>query len=151
MVLWDPRSCSFAEMVIFPMFLRSLKIVCFEFRQEKYFPLIQIIQTVSRAHPSSYSIDIRGTFPRIRRPGHEVDHGTPFSVKVKKEWSVPTPMLSWCGQGHIYRNLKTLFFNLKMEVACSIETRFSVCQIIRRLSPKAATIVFDTLRKSNLI
>jgi len=94
MVLWDPRSCSFAEMVIFPMFLRSLKLVCFEFRQEKYFPLIQIIQTVSRSHPSSYSIDIVGTFPRIRRPGHEVDHGTPFSVKVKKEWSIPTPMLS---------------------------------------------------------
>ena len=87
MVLWGPRSCSFVEMIIFPMFLRSLKLVCFEFRQEKYFPLVQIIQTVTRAHPPSYSIYIGGSFSGIRRPGHEVDHGTPFNVKVKNEWS----------------------------------------------------------------
>jgi hypothetical protein len=69
------------------MFLRSLKLVCFEFRQEKYFPLVQIIQTASLAHPSSYSIHIGGSFFGIRRPVYEVDHGTPFSVKVKIERS----------------------------------------------------------------
>jgi len=89
MVLLDPRSCSFAEMIIFSTFLRSLKLVCFEFRQEKYFAVVRIIQTVSRAHSSSYSINIEGSFPGIGRPGHEVDHGTPFSVKVKNEWSLP--------------------------------------------------------------
>jgi hypothetical protein len=61
-------------------------------------------------------------------------------------------MLSSCRQGHIYRSLNPVLFNLKMEVACSIETMYSVYQIIRCLSlQKAATIVSDALRKSNLM
>jgi hypothetical protein len=53
------------------------------------FPLVRNKQTASSVHPSFYTIDIGGSFSGIRRPGYEVDHGAPFTVrvKVKNEWS----------------------------------------------------------------
>jgi len=41
------------------------------------------IQTNPGAHPASYPMGI-GTFLRIKRPGHGIDHPPPFSAKVKE-------------------------------------------------------------------
>jgi len=48
----------------------------------------------------SYPIDTRGSFPGVKRPGHEADHSPPSSAEVKNAWSY-TPLLqynfiAWC-------------------------------------------------------
>jgi hypothetical protein len=44
-------------------------------------------QNGSGAHPASYPIGIRGSFPGLKRPGREADHSPPSSAKVKNAWS----------------------------------------------------------------
>jgi hypothetical protein len=45
------------------------------------------IQKGSGAHPDSYPMGIRGTFPGVKRPGREADHSSPSSSKVNNAWS----------------------------------------------------------------
>jgi hypothetical protein len=42
------------------------------------------IQNGSGAHPPSYAMGIRGSFPGVKRPGREADHSTPSSAEVKE-------------------------------------------------------------------
>jgi len=45
-------------------------------------------------------MDTRGPFPGVKQPGREADHSPPFSVKVKRAWSLsPLPQyafMAWC-------------------------------------------------------
>jgi hypothetical protein len=43
------------------------------------------VQNGSGAHPASYPMGIRGSFPGVKRPGREADHSPPSSAEVK-EW-----------------------------------------------------------------
>ena len=62
-------------------------------QRQKDFFLLQNIQTSSGAHPAPCSIQCRGHFPGIKRPGHELDHSPSPSVQVKHEWSyTSTPL-----------------------------------------------------------
>jgi len=62
------------------------------------FSLLQNFQTVSGAHPASYSMGT-GVFSRgVERLGREVDHSHPSSAGVKTGWSyTSTPPISFCG------------------------------------------------------
>jgi len=45
------------------------------------------VQTGSGAHPASYPMGIRGSFPGIKRSGHEANHHSPpSSAEVKNAW-----------------------------------------------------------------
>jgi hypothetical protein len=39
------------------------------------------------AHPASYPMGTRGSFPRVKQPGREADHSPPSNAVVKNEWS----------------------------------------------------------------
>jgi hypothetical protein len=44
------------------------------------------VQTGSEAHPASYPMGTRGSFPGGKaRPGRDADHSPPFSADVKNE------------------------------------------------------------------
>jgi hypothetical protein len=44
------------------------------------------IQTGSGAHPASYTMGTRGSFPEGKaRPGRDADHSPPSSAEVKKD------------------------------------------------------------------
>jgi hypothetical protein len=43
-------------------------------------------QTGSEAHPASYSMGTRGSFPGVKRPCCEAKHSPPSNTKVKKAW-----------------------------------------------------------------
>jgi hypothetical protein len=45
------------------------------------------VQNGSGAHPTSYPMGIRGSFPGVKRPGREADHSPPSRAKVKNAWS----------------------------------------------------------------
>jgi hypothetical protein len=50
------------------------------------------VQNGSGAHPASYLVGSRDSFPRVKRPGREADHSHPSSAEVKNAWSyTPTP------------------------------------------------------------
>jgi len=51
------------------------------------FLLLQNIHTDSESHPASLVIGYQASFPRVKRPGHEVDHSSPSSAEVKHEWN----------------------------------------------------------------
>jgi hypothetical protein len=42
------------------------------------------LQNGSGAHPASYPMGTRGSFPAIERPGRESDHSPPSSAEVEK-------------------------------------------------------------------
>jgi hypothetical protein len=44
-------------------------------------------QTGSGAHPASYPMGTRGSFPGVKRPRREADHSPPPSAEVKNAWS----------------------------------------------------------------
>jgi hypothetical protein len=48
------------------------------------FSLHHRVQTSSVAHPASYPMDTRGSFPGIKRLEHEADHSPPSSAEIKK-------------------------------------------------------------------
>jgi hypothetical protein len=66
------------------------------------FSLHHRVHTGSGAHPASYPMGNRGSFPGegVKRLEHEADHSPPSSSKVKNEWSyTSTPqygLLAWC-------------------------------------------------------
>jgi hypothetical protein len=41
-------------------------------------------QNGSGAHPASYPMGIRGSFPGVKRPGREADHSPTSSAEVKE-------------------------------------------------------------------
>jgi hypothetical protein len=45
-----------------------------------------IDKTGSGAHPTSYTMGTRGSFPGVKRPGREADHSPTTSAEVKKIW-----------------------------------------------------------------
>jgi hypothetical protein len=49
------------------------------------FSLHHRVQNGSGAHPASYLIGIRGSFPGVKRPGREADNSLLSSAEVK-EW-----------------------------------------------------------------
>jgi hypothetical protein len=49
------------------------------------FSLHHRLQNGSGAHPASYTVGTRGSFPGVKRPGCEADHSPPSSAEVK-EW-----------------------------------------------------------------
>jgi hypothetical protein len=51
------------------------------------FSLHHRFQNGSGAHPASYPMATRGSFPGVRRPGCEADHSPPSSAEVKNAWS----------------------------------------------------------------
>jgi hypothetical protein len=42
------------------------------------------VQNGSGAHPASYPMGTRGSFPGVKRPGRESDHSPPSSAEVKE-------------------------------------------------------------------
>jgi hypothetical protein len=48
------------------------------------FSLHHCVQNGSGAHPASYPMGARGSFPGVKRPGREADPSPPFSVEVKE-------------------------------------------------------------------
>jgi hypothetical protein len=69
----------------FPLAYFKLKIENVNLRM---ISLLQIVQTGSEVHPTSYPMCTRGSFP-----GGKVDHSPPTSAEVKKMWiytSTPT-------------------------------------------------------------
>jgi hypothetical protein len=48
------------------------------------FSLHYCVQNGSGAHPASYPMGTRGSFPGVKRPGQEADHSPPSSAEVKE-------------------------------------------------------------------
>jgi hypothetical protein len=48
------------------------------------FSLHHRVPNGSGAHPTSYPMDIRGSFLWVKRPGREADHSPPSSAEVKE-------------------------------------------------------------------
>jgi hypothetical protein len=48
------------------------------------FSLHHRVHNGSGAHPASYPMSIRDSFPEVKRPGREVAHSPPFSAEVKE-------------------------------------------------------------------
>jgi hypothetical protein len=58
------------------------------------------VQTGSGAHPASYPMGTRGSFPGVKRPGHEADHSSPYSAEVTNAWGYTSApqyaFMVWC-------------------------------------------------------
>jgi hypothetical protein len=62
-------------------------VTCFLWRYVVYEEYhLQIVQTGSGVHPTSYIMGTGGSFPGVKRQGPEADHSTPTSAEVKKMW-----------------------------------------------------------------
>jgi hypothetical protein len=48
------------------------------------FSLHHSVQNASGAHPASYPMGTRGSFPGVKRPRREADHSPPSSAEVKE-------------------------------------------------------------------
>jgi hypothetical protein len=48
------------------------------------FSLHQRVQNGSGAHPASYPVGSRGSFPEEKLPGREADHSPPSSAEVRE-------------------------------------------------------------------
>jgi hypothetical protein len=55
-------------------------------RQGQEFSLLQIVQTGSGVHPTSYPMGTGGPFPGLKRPVREADLSPPTSAEVKNTW-----------------------------------------------------------------
>jgi hypothetical protein len=64
------------------------------------FSLHHRVQNGSGAHPASYPMGTRGSFPGVQRPGREADHSPPSSAEVKNAWSYTSTLqyafMAWC-------------------------------------------------------
>jgi hypothetical protein len=92
----------------------------------------------------------RGSFPWIKRPGHEVDHSPPSNAEVNNERSYtstpPTP--SWCnGMSHIQIAIlqwqETTQTNDKMNTE---EYKFWSSTLQNVLQPPSATLGLDWMQ-----
>jgi hypothetical protein len=50
------------------------------------FSLLHIVQTGSGVYTTSYKMGTGGSFPGVKRQGHEADHSPLTSAEVKKMW-----------------------------------------------------------------
>jgi hypothetical protein len=48
------------------------------------FPFLHRVQTGSGAHPASYPVGARGSFPGLGWPGREADHSPPSGAEVRE-------------------------------------------------------------------
>jgi hypothetical protein len=48
------------------------------------FSLHHRVHNSSGAHPASYSMGTKGSFPGVKRPGREADHSPPSNAEVKE-------------------------------------------------------------------
>jgi hypothetical protein len=48
--------------------------------------LLNVVQTGSGVHRTSYTVGTGGSFPGVKRPVREADHSPPTSAEVKKMW-----------------------------------------------------------------
>jgi hypothetical protein len=70
-------------------------------RGKRYF-LLHCMQTDSGAHPASYPMGTRVSFPGVKQPGHKADHSPPFGAEVTNIWIyTSTPpfsyvFMTWC-------------------------------------------------------
>jgi hypothetical protein len=65
------------------------------------FSLHHRVQNGSGAHPASYPMRTRGSFPgRVKRPGREADHSPHLVPRPKNEWSYTSTSqyasMAWC-------------------------------------------------------
>jgi hypothetical protein len=64
------------------------------------FSLLHRVQNGSGAHPASYLMSTRGSFPGSKVAGREVDYSPPSSAEVENAWSyTSTPQyvfMAWC-------------------------------------------------------
>jgi hypothetical protein len=51
--------------------------------------LLHSVQTSSGAHAASYTMSTGGSFPGVKRLGHEADHSPPASAEVKNDGVIP--------------------------------------------------------------
>jgi hypothetical protein len=51
------------------------------------FSLHHRVQNGSGAHPASYPMNTRDSFPGVKRPVNEADHSPPSSAEVKNAWN----------------------------------------------------------------
>jgi hypothetical protein len=51
------------------------------------FSLHHCVQNGSAAHPASYPMGTRGSFPGVKQQGCEADHSPPSSAEVRNTWS----------------------------------------------------------------
>jgi hypothetical protein len=79
------------------------------------FSLHHRVQNGSGAHPASYPMDNRGSFPGVKRPGREADHSPPSSAEVKNAWSYNSApqyaFMAWC----LVKHRDNFTFYLKRE------------------------------------
>jgi hypothetical protein len=58
------------------------------------------VQTGSWVHPTAYRMGIGGSFPGVKRQGHETDQSPPTSAEVKKMWiytfTPPYVFMAYC-------------------------------------------------------
>jgi len=70
----------------------SLGIAGFKSWQRHNLSLLQNIQAALGAQSAPYSLEIRGSFPKIELPRHEGKHLSPSSDEFKNVWNkAPTP------------------------------------------------------------
>jgi hypothetical protein len=62
-------------------------------------PLLHSMQTSCGDHSTSYTTGTKGSLPGVKQPGHDADHSSPASAKVKTgEATLPLPhSSSWHG------------------------------------------------------
>jgi hypothetical protein len=53
------------------------------------FALLHSVQTTSGAHPASYPVGTKRSFPEGKRQEHEADHSAPFNAQVKNDSAIP--------------------------------------------------------------
>jgi hypothetical protein len=58
----------------------------FEFRYGQEFSLLQVVQTGSGVHPTSYPAGAGALSLGLRQPGREANHSPPANAEVKKMW-----------------------------------------------------------------
>jgi hypothetical protein len=82
--------------------------------RENYIHSLYIVSIDSRAYLSTYTLAF---FKEVKRPGHEADHSSPFSVKVSNSWNICS---SLCPYGTVFNweetNLLVKFFYINFSL-----------------------------------
>jgi hypothetical protein len=66
----------------------------------KDLPLLQNIETISKAHPASYSVGTGVASTAIKRPGRDVNNSPISNAEVKNRWSyISIPLIRLHGVG----------------------------------------------------
>lgn len=57
--------------------------------------LLQNVQTSTGTQPHSYWMAMKGSFPRVKQSGHEVNQPIPSIPEAKNEWSCNSTPTAW--------------------------------------------------------